>query len=134
MEEKPKQHVYAFEKLEVYQLALRFSVALKPVLAGFPDDERYSLTAQIRRSAYSVAANVAEGSGRASPADRAYFMNIAFCSALETINHLNIAKELKYISAEVYKQHRMEMEEITNKLNALYKYQIKQGKNLKQTI
>lgn len=133
MEDK-KTYLYAFEKLEVYQLAVQYSLELRPVLASFPSEEKYCLTTQLRRSAYSISANVAEGSGRASSADRAHFTNIAYCSALETINHLNHAVKQQYISTEVYDELRAEIEKIANKLNALYKYQLKEGKNLKTII
>lgn len=134
MESKNKIHLYAFEKLEVYQLAVQYSVMLGSVLNGFPPEEKYGLTSQLRRSAYSISANVAEGSGRASSADRAHFTNIAYCSALETISHLNLAVQLQYIRPEIYDELRSAMEKIANKLNALYKYQLKEGKNLKQIV
>lgn len=134
MEVKNKVHLYAFEKLEVYQLAVQYGVSLAPILLDFPPEEKYSLTSQLRRAAYSISANIAEGSGRASPADRAHFTNIAYCSASETISHLNLALQLLYISPEVYDEFRSAMEKIANKLNALYKYQLKEGKNLKTIV
>ena len=79
----------------------------------------------------SMGANLAEGSGRASNMDQAHFTNIAFSSGLETINHLNLALELKYIDKEVYEGLRMELDKIINQLNALYKYQVNKIDTLK---
>jgi four helix bundle protein len=61
--------VYRFEKLEVYQSARKFRVEIKKLTLGFPSDEKYELTSQIRRSSSSIATNLAEGSGRASAND-----------------------------------------------------------------
>ena len=55
---------YQFEKLQVYQLSRVFRVEIKKLTLGFPSDEKFELTSQIRRSSSSIATNLAEGSGR----------------------------------------------------------------------
>lgn len=127
-------HTYSFEKLEVYQLSLQFSTMLRPLLLSFPSEERFGLTSQLRRSADSISANLAEGSGRASVADRAHFTNIAYSSGLETINHLNLALRLQFVDDSGYQYLREQIEKILNKLNALYKHQLKEGQNLKNMV
>jgi four helix bundle protein len=122
---------YSFEKLEVYQLARKFRVEIKKLSLAFPVDERFELTSQIRRSSSSVATNLAEGSGRASSNDQAHFSNVSYSSALETIDHLIYALDMEYINEEIYKNLRVRLDEIINKLNALYKFQIGQNDHLK---
>lgn len=63
---------------------------------GFPVRERYGLTAQLRRSCTSIEANIAEGCGRRSDPELAYFLRIAMGSATETECHLLIARDLGF--------------------------------------
>ena len=124
-------YTYSFEKLEVWQVARVFKKSIYQITQKFPREELFGLTVQIRKSTGSITANLAEGSGRASDKDRAHFTNIAYSSALETIDHLITAFDLEYISEEMYVDHRLKLDEIINKLNSLYKYQIGRGENLK---
>ncbi|HAH38445.1 MAG TPA: four helix bundle protein [Algoriphagus sp.] len=125
---------YQFEKLQVYQLSRVFRVEIKKLTLGFPSDEKFELTSQIRRSSSSIATNLAEGSGRSSYNDQAHFTNISFSSALETIDHLIYAFDMGYISDDVYVSFRKKLDEIINKLNALYKFQINKTEGLKSKL
>jgi four helix bundle protein len=127
-------HQYAFEKLDVYQLSRKFRVEIKRLTLSFPSDEKFELTSQIRRSSSSIATNLAEGSGRASSNDQAHFTNISYSSALETIDHLTYAFDMTYLTEELYITLRQKLDEIINKLNALYKYQISKSDNLKTKL
>lgn len=64
----------------------------------------FALRDQIRRSAVSVMANIAEGFGRRSSKEFANFLNIAHASAAETQSHLYIALDLNYINQEDFKK------------------------------
>jgi len=125
---------YSFEKLEVYKLARKFRIEIKILTLDFPKNERFELISQIRRSSSSIATNLAEGSGRASLKDQAHFTNISFASALETIDHLSYALDMKYIENGQYEQLRNNLDLIIKKLNALYKYQINSSKDLKSRV
>jgi four helix bundle protein len=129
-----KFFTYRFEKLEVYQLARKFRVEIKKLTLKFTSDEKFELTSQIRRSSSSIATNLAEGSGRASNADQAYFSNISYSSALETIDHLIYAFDMEYISEKTYSDLRIKLDEIINKVNSLYKFQINQSESLKDKL
>jgi four helix bundle protein len=126
-----RYYTYSFEKLEVWQTARDLKKSIYEITLQFPREELFGLTVQIRKSAGSITANLAEGSGRASDKDRAHFTNISYSSALETIDHLITAFDLKYVSDEMYVELRLKLDEILNKLNSLYKYQIERGGNLK---
>lgn len=126
--------IYSFEKLEVYQLARKFKKEMKLLSRTFPKEERYELTSQINRSSSSISANLAEGSGKASNLDQAHFTNISFSSGLETIDHLNTALDIEYINQEKNTILRIKLDEILNKLNSLYKYQINNKQTLKKKV
>lgn len=125
-------HIYSFEKLDVYQLARKMKIEIRGISSSFPSHERFELTSQIRRSTDSISSNLAEGSGRASNFDQAHFTNIAYSTALETIDHLKTAIDMQYISLEVYEGLRVKLDEIINKLNSLYKFQIANKDTLKK--
>ncbi len=127
-------YIYSFEKLEVWQLARKLRKEVYRVTRNFPKEELFGLTSQIRRSASSICDNLAEGSGRATAADKAKFTNISFTSALETINHLIGAYDLQYIGENKYVELRNKLNEIINKLNSLYKYQLNDEKDFKSKL
>ena len=69
---------------------------------AFPSDERFGLTAQIRRSAASIPTNIAEGFGRTGDRERGRFLDIAVGSANEVEYQLLLSKELQYLETTVY--------------------------------
>ena len=90
--------MFRFEKLDVWQLAIEFSDQIYSATREFPADERFGLTNQLRRAAVSIAANIAEGSGRSSDRDFVRFIEIAYGSLMETVSHLRIAERPKFLS------------------------------------
>ena len=90
-----------FRDLLVWQKAHALTLALYKVTRSFPRDEQYGLTAQLRRAAASVAANLAEGCGRRTPADFGRFVQIALGSASELEYHLVLAADLGFLTPEV---------------------------------
>jgi four helix bundle protein len=64
--------------------------------SGFPREEVYGLTAQIRRAAISIPANIAEGFKRRDRLEKARFLNIAQGSAGEMRHYLPVARDLNY--------------------------------------
>ncbi|MEZ7497320.1 four helix bundle protein [Flavobacterium sp. Arc3] len=127
-------HIYSFEKLEVYQLSRKFKIDIKLMSQRFPKEERFDLISQINRASASISANLAEGSGRSSNFDQAHFTNMSYSTALETIDHLNTALDMKYINEEKYTELRIKLDAILNKLNSLYKYQINNKETLKKRV
>jgi four helix bundle protein len=75
-------------------------LALYMATRSFPRDEQYGLTAQVRRAAVSVAANLAEGCGRRTAADFGRFVQIAIGSASELEYHLVLAADLGFLTRD----------------------------------
>jgi four helix bundle protein len=67
---------------------------------AFPTDERYGLTAQARRAAFSAAANIVEGSTRRGSAEFRRFLDIALASLSELGYALRLSRELGYLTDE----------------------------------
>ena len=85
-----------FRKLIVWQRAQETCVQVYVFTADFPPVERYGVTSQLRRAAVSVGANLAEGSKRTSPTDKARIFNIAQSEAAEAISVLDLVERLNY--------------------------------------
>jgi four helix bundle protein len=85
-----------FEDLLVWQKAHVWVLAVYRFTDAFPARENYSLTAQFRRSAVSVPANIAEGFRKSGVADKKRFMNIAQGSIEESRYYLILARDLGY--------------------------------------
>lgn len=94
--------MFNFEKLDVWNAAIEYADEVYQVTKPFPADERFGLTSQLRRSAVSVSANIAEGSGRSSKKDFSRFIEIAFGSLMESISHLTVAKRQGYVETDNY--------------------------------
>jgi len=86
----------SFRDLIVWQKAHQLVLAVYTNTKGFPKEEVYGLTSQIRRSASSVAANIAEGFKKKGNADKLRFYNISQGSLSETEYHLILADDLHY--------------------------------------
>jgi four helix bundle protein len=78
----------------VWEKAHRLTLAVYAATVGFPGEELYVLTGEIRRSCSSVPANIAEGCGRDTDADFARFLQISAGSANELEYHLLLARDL----------------------------------------
>ena len=85
-----------YRKLTVWQRAQEKCVEVYLLTADFPVEERYGLTTQLRRSAVSVGANIAEGSKRKSKVDKARIFNISQGEAAELMSTLDVAVRLRF--------------------------------------
>jgi len=117
-------YTYSFEKLEVWIEAKELSKSIYFITKQFPNDEKFGLTSQLKRASISICSNIAEGSARKTNKDKAHYTVMAFSSAVEVLNQIIIAHDLKFINELEYKTLRLQIESITNKLNALRNYQI----------
>jgi four helix bundle protein len=72
------------------------ALAVYKITKGFPDDERFGLTSQLRRAAVSVPANIAEGHARSTTKDYLRIVSIAIGSLAETATFIELAGRLNY--------------------------------------
>jgi four helix bundle protein len=86
-----------FRDLVVWQKSHQLTLAAYRETMSFPSDERFGLTSQIRRSAASVPANIAEGCGRCGNGEFHRFLQVAMGSASEVEYHFLLAHDLKYL-------------------------------------
>ena len=91
-----------FEDLKIWQNAHRLALDIYNISSKFPAKESFVLQDQIRRSALSISANIAEAHGRFYYLDKIKFLYNSRGSIEETRNHLIVAKDLKYISDEEF--------------------------------
>lgn len=126
-------HLYAFERLDVWQVSRAFVKEVYRLLAQFPDFEMYNLTNQIRHAAVSVSLNIAEGTSRNSLKEQSRFSEVAYGSLLEVYCSLLIAKDLGYIDENDLSGISVRIQELSNKLNALKQSQIKRSEIQQQT-
>ena len=121
--------LFAFEQLEVYQIARHYVKNIYELSDAFPAKEDFALTSQIRRAAVSITSNVAEGTSRFSLKDKSHFIEIAYGSLMETYSQLQVAVDLGYIKAETMGQIAPIVVELRNKLSALRKSYAEKGIN-----
>ena len=86
-----------FEDLECYKLALNVIVDVYKMVSMLPPEEKFDLSAQVRRSSKSATANIAEGYGRYHYLDSLYKYSIARGELNETLSHVINARILDYI-------------------------------------
>ena len=86
--------VESYRDLKVWQRAIEMTLGIYRATTGFPKEELFGLTSQIRRAGVSVASNIAEGYGRSSRGEYKQFLGMARGSNLEVQTQLFIATEL----------------------------------------
>jgi four helix bundle protein len=86
-----------FRNLKAWEKAHELALAVYKMSTGFPGEERYGLTSQIRRASTSIPTNISEGCGRDTEKDFARFLHIAMGSASETEYLLLLARDLGFV-------------------------------------
>ncbi len=92
--------ITSFEDLVVWQKSQNFAISIYKITQLFPKDEIFAIVSQLRRAAYSISANIAEGFGRSTSNDKYHFYTMAYGSLLEVKNFLYLSQKLGYISDE----------------------------------
>jgi four helix bundle protein len=91
---------FAYEKLGVWQKGMDLVTEICLLTKQFPSDERYGITAQLRRAAVSIPANLAEGFGRGTQPQLANFARISLESVFELWTELEIAVRTEIATKE----------------------------------
>ena len=111
--------VQSYRDLIVWQKSISFVTDIYRSTKCFPPDERYGLTAQLRRSAVAIASNIAEGQGRLSTGEFMQFLGRARGSLHEVQTQLYIANNLGFIPSEGEEQLLAASVEIDKMLSGL---------------
>ncbi|MEL7834084.1 four helix bundle protein [Fodinibius sp. Rm-B-1B1-1] len=111
---------YKFEKLEVWELAMKFNALSYTIAGTLPDHEKYNLTSQLKRASTSIALNIAEGSTGQSNAEQSRFLSFAIRSHVEVVACIRLIQERNYIDSNTELMNRFEElgAELFAKLNA----------------
>ena len=109
---------FAFEKLHVYQKAITFADTICTLTRDLPRGY-FFLGDQLSRASLSIAANIAEGNGRFTRADRRNFFGIARGSIQECVPLLELALRQKLIQPEDHIQLKADLEELARMLSGL---------------
>ena len=87
-----------FKKLEIWKRSRKLVKQIYIVTKGFPKEEIYALTSQLRRAAVSIPSNIAEGVSRSTNPQVAHFLDISIASSCEVETQLYLSFDLAYIS------------------------------------
>ena len=108
-----------YTKLKVWQKSHALTVSMYNVTAVFPRHEVFGLTSQIRRAAFSIPANIAEGCGRGANPELRQFLYIALGSASELEYYILLAKDLHIFTDKQFAALQPRVNEIKRMLAGL---------------
>ncbi|MCC1483660.1 four helix bundle protein [Winogradskyella immobilis] len=111
----------SYRDLIVWQKSVRLVTIVYEIVSKFPEEERFGLISQIKRSAVSVPSNIAEGYGRNYTKDYSRFLQISRGSLYEMQTQFEIALNLKFIKKEDLKEIINLSIEVEKMLNSLIK-------------
>ena len=107
--------------LEVYMLT-----------KSFPDEERYGLTSQVRRSAISIPSNIAEGAARSGSLEFIRFLHIALGSCSELDTQMELGSRLGYLSDKAWQTFDNKLNDVDRMLIGLRNSLIAKKKRVKE--
>lgn len=113
-----KQKIKSFKDLNVWQEGHKLVVMIYTLSKGFPKEEIFGLTSQIRRAAVSITSNIAEGFGRESYKEKAQFYSLAHGSLSELESQLLISLDIGYLSKLEYDKLFDQLSSVHRLLNA----------------
>ena len=107
-----------YRDLQVWTKAHSLTLDLYKISRAFPREEMYGLTAQLRRAASSIGANLAEGCGRRTSGELARFVRIAMGSASELDYHLLLCRDLEFMKEDDFKRTARNLVEVRKMLTS----------------
>ncbi len=110
---------FRFENLEVWQIGRVFTNEIYTATKGFPKDEVFGLTNQLRRAAVSVILNIAEGSDRKSDLEFIRFLRISMASLEEVVSGLYIAMDQGWLTQDIFQKLYNSANQLASKLHSL---------------
>lgn len=114
-----KQKITSHTQLTVWQKAMDLVSGIYEATKGFPKDEQFGLTSQMRRCAIPIPSNIAEGRVRRTTKDFVHFLHISLGSTAELNTQLEIARRQKFLSGARYTELVGLLDEVGRMLSAL---------------
>ena len=111
--------VKSFRDLELWKRARAVVLEVYRVTHAFPRREIYGVVSQLRRAAYSIPANIAEGYGRRSTKELLQFLSVANGSLEELRYFLELSRDLRYLPPDNFVNLERELKAIAQMLEAL---------------
>jgi len=111
-----------FEELDVYQKAVGFRCEISRFCKILPLEEKHRMKDQMIRASRSITANIAEGFGRHHHQENCQFCRQARGSLSEMLDHINCARDEKYLNDQQYYELRKRLEEVWKVLNGYIAY------------
>ena len=108
-----------YRDLKVWQRAMNLTERVYKATASFPEEEKFGLVAQLRRSMVSVPSNIAEGAGRNSSKQFVHFLNISRGSLNEAHTQLELVNRLNFLSNDIFSALEDEMIQISKMISVL---------------
>lgn len=108
-----------FKELKVWQKAITLVTKVYRCSKSFPKEEVYGITSQMRRAACSIPMNIAEGSGRRTPADFSHFLDMARGSAYELETQFIIVLNLEYLKQDLFDELSADLDEVQRMISGL---------------
>ncbi len=109
-----------FKELKVWQKGIELVAIVYKSTTSFPDEEKYGLSAQMRRAAVSIPSNIAEGHLRKTAKDFKQFLSIARGSCAELETQIIIAHKLGFIQDDDFNKLSPKVEELSKMLSSFY--------------
>jgi four helix bundle protein len=117
-----------FKELQIWKNAMNLAVSIYSLTKNLPLDEKYGLISQIKRSAVSIASNIAEGAGRNSKKEFLNFLSMAQGSSYELMTQILLLKELDFNIND------KDIEAIIDQIDHIQRMNFKLQKSLKQSL
>lgn len=114
--------IKSFTDLLTWQEGHKLVLIIYQLTKDFPNEERFSLSDQMRRAAVSITSNIAEGFSRESKKGKLQFYATAKGSNTELQNQLLISKDVGYLTKEVFKKSAQQSIKVNKLLTGLIKY------------
>jgi len=121
MAKSPRAKIESYRDLDVWQLGMDAVVQVYRITRAFPAEEKFGLTAQLRRAAVAIPSNVAEGHDRLGGAEFRRFVSIARGSVAEVETQIAVAIALGFIGADDTSSLSSHLNRLSKMLFSLYR-------------
>lgn len=96
--------MHKFQDLQIWKQSMNLAEIIYKITSAFPNEEKFGLTSQMKRSAVSIPSNIAEGAGRNNPKEFYQFLGIALGSLAELETQSNLSNRLSYINEKSFEE------------------------------